>query len=96
MHELDTILEDFCWLPKSSGSSRLVFSNLDRGEHCVFHSLEGNYVTSGIGHRNVHLPIPLLCLGYGRVDNRFSLIERYRQEQLDDGIGDTFVSGVHL
>src|ERR1700722_15766471 len=57
MNKMDTALEDFCFAPEGRGCSRLVLRYLNRGEHGVVHSLEGNQIATGIGYRNVHLPI---------------------------------------
>src|SRR5437764_1203052 len=42
MHELDPILEDLCGAPEGHSRSRLMFRNLDGGEHRAVHSLEGH------------------------------------------------------
>ena len=42
VHELDPVLEDFCWAPKCRGCSCLVLGDLNGGKHRAIHSLEGN------------------------------------------------------
>jgi hypothetical protein len=74
MHELDAILEDLRWTTESRGCSRLVFRYLDGGKHSAVHSLESNQVATGIGYCYVHLPIPLLRLFYGGVNNRLGSV----------------------
>jgi len=37
--------------------------------------LKGDEVTPGIGYRYVHLPIPLLRLGHGGVNNSLGSVE---------------------
>src|ERR1700722_8054763 len=62
MHDVDTVLEDLGWATEGGGRPRLVLRNLNRGQHRAVHSLEGDQVATGIGHRYVHLPFPLLGL----------------------------------
>ena len=74
MHKLDTVLEDLRWPPEGHGCSRLVFRNLNGGEHRAVHSLEGNQVTAGIGYCYVHFPIPFLGLCRRGMNNRLGPI----------------------
>ena len=75
MHKVDAILEDFRRPPEGHGCSRLVFGNLNGGEHRAVHSLEGNQVTTGIGYRYIHFPIPFPGLFHGGLNNRLGLLE---------------------
>jgi hypothetical protein len=75
MHKVNAVLEDLRWAPEGHGRSRLVFRNLNRGEHRAVHSLEGNQVATGIGYRDIHLPIPIPRLCHSRLNHRLGLLE---------------------
>jgi hypothetical protein len=65
---------DLRWPPEGHRCSRLVFRDLNGGEHRAVHALEGNQVTAGIGYCDIHFPIPLFGLCHGGLNNRLGLL----------------------
>jgi hypothetical protein len=54
-------------------AARLVFRNLNGGEHGAFHALERNQVATGIGNGYVHLSLPFPGLCRSGLNSRLGL-----------------------